>query len=200
MKQIELGMLNYEATRRAFPAAVSYAMPGGKRSKYPHSWRIDVLPFVEEVTIGEQYRLDEPWDSEANKNVLAKMPSVFRSPFDPDPHSVNTSYFVFDGPGAIFNGEERTQIKTITDGTSLTIALIEAKRAVPWTKPEDIPFAADKPLPKLEGWLMGRLMVGLADGSVLPISSKVEESLLKAYITKAGSETPGQLPRIKEDE
>ena len=37
IKELDLSLLNYESVHRAFPAAVSYAMRGGKRSKYPHS-------------------------------------------------------------------------------------------------------------------------------------------------------------------
>ena len=110
------------------------------------------------------------------------MPAIFRSPFD-DVSATNTSYFVLAGPGTVFDGETGTRMKQIADGTSRTILLVEAKRPVPWTKPEDIAYAADKPLPKLGGWVPGEFLVAIADGSVRPVAANVDEKLLRAWIT-----------------
>ena len=125
---------------------------------------------------------------------MAKMPSVFRSPHDPDPNSEYTSYFVFNGPGAIFDGENNTQVRTIEDGSSKTILLVEAKRGT-LDEAGGYSIFRYKPLPKIEGWVNGELLVGMADGSVLPISSHVDDGVLKAWITKASGENAKELPR-----
>ncbi len=142
---------------------------------------MDVLPYLEHNALYNQYQFDEPWDSATNKRVLAAIPDVFRSPHQSDP--LNTSYFVLAGPGTVFDGETGTRMKQIADGTSRTILLVEAKRPVPWTKPEDIAYAADKPLPKLGGWVPGEFLVAIADGSVRPVAANVDEKLLRAWIT-----------------
>ena len=70
------------------------------------------------------------------------------------------------GPGTVFEGPDGVKIKDITDGTSNTLMIVEAKRTIPWTKPEDLSFDPDKPVPELGGFVEGRFNAGLADGSV----------------------------------
>ena len=96
--------------------------------------------------------------------VLEQMPSVFRDPFD-DPKSTNAGYFGLVGPGTMFEGDKGIRIRDVTDGTSNTLMLVEAKRSIPWTKPEDIAFDPDKPLPELGGYIEGGFFTGMADGS-----------------------------------
>ncbi len=183
LKHIALGLHNYYSTKKQFPPAVLTG-PDGKTL---HSWRVAILPDIGQRALYEQYKFDEPWDSEHNKKLLAKMPAVFRHPKD-DPHSTNTSYFALTGPETIFAGKEGMTFRKIPDGTSLTLWVVEAKRAVPWSKPEDISYAADKPLPKFGGWLEGGFNASFADGSVSFLSSEVSEKTLRAFITKAGGE------------
>ncbi len=160
LKQLALAMHNYHDVHGHFPPAVVMGPDG----KTPHSWRVELLPLVEQKPLYDQYRFDEPWDSESNKKVLAQAPGVFRSPYD-DPKSTNSGYFAFDGPGSVFEGPDGIKISEILDGTSNTIMIIEAKRNIPWTKPEDIPFDATKPVPELGGFVKGRLNTAFADGS-----------------------------------
>ena len=49
------------------------------------------------------------------------------------------------------------KIRDITDGTSNTLMIVEAKRNIPWTKPEDLSFDPDKPVPELGGFVEGRI-------------------------------------------
>ena len=58
------------------------------KGKVPHSWRVAILPYIEQADLYRQYRFDEPWDSDANKMVLAKMPAIYPHPLD-DPKSTN---------------------------------------------------------------------------------------------------------------
>src|SRR4029434_7775701 len=56
-------------------------------------WRIELLPYLEGATLYEAYRFDEPWDSEANKKILAQMPAVFRHPMEAK-DSTHAAYYV----------------------------------------------------------------------------------------------------------
>jgi beta-lactamase regulating signal transducer with metallopeptidase domain len=183
LKQIALALHNFHDRNQRFPPAVVLGP-----NNVPRSWRIEILPYLNANDLYEQYHKEEPWDSEHNKSLLAKMPPVFRNPMD-DPHSTNTSYFVIAGPGTIFDGAEGTQILQIRDGTSNTLLAVEAKRDVPWTKPDDIPYAADKPLPKFGGWNRGGYFAALADGSVRFLSESLDQNVLRLLITKA-DDTP----------
>lgn len=195
MRQIALAMHNYVDTYKAFPAS-SVLGPDGKT---PHSWRVAILPFIEQQALYDQYKFDEPWDSEHNKKLIAIMPEIYRSPLDNGPAG-NTSYFVLTGEHTIFPSQPTKPGKgigfaKITDGTSNTILVVEAKRDIPWTKPEDIPFDKDQPLPKMGGLTRAATPTAFADGSVRLISNDVDENVLKALITHAGGEVV-QIPPI----
>jgi hypothetical protein len=140
-----------------------------------------VLPYIEQDQLYKQYKQDEPWDSDANKKVLAAMPAIFRSPSD-EPHGNNADYFVLTGKGTMFSGKEGIKLSDITGGTSNTIMIVEAKRDIPWTKPEDIDYDPAQPLPKLGGHFAGGFSTAFADGSVRFIGQGVEEKSLKALI------------------
>jgi hypothetical protein len=155
----------------------------GPDGKTPHSWRVELLPFVDQNALHGAYRMNEPWDSPANLKVLAQVPGVFRSPFD-DPKSIKSGYYALVGPGTIFGEPAGVKVSQITDGTSNTIMLVEAKRDVPWTKPEDIAFDAERPLPSLGGFLDGMFAVGMADGSVGILNVDLPKDKLKWLILR----------------
>jgi hypothetical protein len=160
LKSLSIAMHNYHDVHRHFPPAVVMGPDG----KTPHSWRIELLPFLDQKHLYDQYRLYELWDSPHNKLLLAQMPDVLRSPFS-DPKSTNSGYFALVGRGTIFEGKEGVKIRDVTDGTSNTLMFVEAKRDIPWTKPADIPFDPDKPAPQIGGFVKGHFTAACADGS-----------------------------------
>jgi hypothetical protein len=82
----------------------------------------------------------------------------------------------------------RSTIFAITDGPSNTIVLVEADDRVPWSKPQDLPYAADQPLPKLGGHYHGDFVVAMADGAVRVVTKKASEKSIRAAITPRGGE------------
>ncbi len=175
-------MHNYHSTYGHFPPAVVLGPDG----KTPHSWRIELLPYLEQNQLYQSYKMDEPWDSENNHKILAQMPNVFKA--DPNAATTASSYYVLTGKDTIFSGKEGTRIQDITDGTSNTIMIVEAKRDIPWTKPVDLEYDAKKPLPKFGGYFSEGFNAAMADGSVRFISNNIAEQTLRALITKAGGE------------
>jgi hypothetical protein len=136
-------MHNYHSTHGKLPPAVVY----GKDGKPLYSWRVLILPFLEEHELYDQFKLDEPWDSAHNKPLLARMPSVY-GPFNgerpAEPHA--TFYQVFVGEGTAF--EKRDSMRQEHDfpgRSSARFLIVEAGKAVPWMKPEDLPYATDQP-------------------------------------------------------
>jgi len=179
LKQLVLAMHNYHDKHKHFPPATVTGPDGGP----PHSWRIELLPDLDQKRLYDQYRMNEPWDSENNKKVLEQMPSVFKSPFD-NPNSTNSSYYVITGPGTIFEGKDGIPIQDITDGTSNTLIVVESKRNTPWTKPEDIPFDPERPLPAIGGFMNGLFAGALADGSARIYVTETVEDQLKWLIMR----------------
>ncbi len=180
LKQLGAAMHGYHDRYKRFPPAILYG-PDGKTQ---HSWRVALLPFLDEGVLFERYRFDEPWDSPHNIELLEEMPDCYRHPKRPF-DSTSSSYYVLAGPGTIFDDEDGTGMSEIKDGTSNTLLIVEADREVPWTKPEDIPFDPGKPLPKLGGFFEGGFHAVLADGAARFVPDVMDEQSLKWAVLKA---------------
>jgi hypothetical protein len=188
LKQIAIAMHNFHDTYEAFPPHAIY----GKDGKPLLSWRVQILPFIEQDNLYKQFHLDEPWDSEHNKKLLDKMPRVYAVPVDEKALKAHeTHYLGFFGKGAFFNGKKGIRITDITDGTSNTIMVVEADKSVPWTKPEDLPFEAGKPLPKVGAFWPNGFQVAICDGSVRMLRKDIKPETLRALITINGGEVIG---------
>src|SRR5262249_18752163 len=151
------------------------------------SWRVMLLPFLEQEALYKEFKLDESWDSEHNKKLLARMPKVFEAietgdSKDKDKHL--THYQGLVGKQAIFDGTEGITIREITDGMSHTIMFVEARKGVPWSKPEDIPFEGDKLVSKLGGVQPEGFNVALCDGRVVFLRNAIREQTLRGLITR----------------
>jgi hypothetical protein len=98
------------------------------------SWRVALLPFMEQTDLYNQFNLSEPWDSEHNKKLISKMPKVFAAPAPKAPEG-HTFYQMVVGPAAL-----RPMMSTgaMFDGAGNTFAVVESAQPVIWTKPDDI--------------------------------------------------------------
>jgi len=189
LKHIAYAFHQYHQKQKRFPPAVVTGPDG----KTPHSWRVALLPYLANQPrkhyqeLYEQYRLDEPWDGPNNRKLLDKMPAVYRA-LQSNADSTNACYFALTGPTTIFSGREGSGFIDIRDGTSNTLLIVEAKRDIPWTKPQDIPYDASKPLPKLGGFDPGGFHAAFADGSAHLLPKSCDKKVLRALFTKQGGE------------
>jgi hypothetical protein len=182
VKQIALAFHNYESAFGFFPQDVK-----DKDGKPLLSWRVQILPYLEEDDLWKQFKLDEPWDSDTNKKLIEKMPKIF-APVHTKAKAGHTFYQGFTGGGALFGGKDKLTLVGITDGTSNTALVVEAGEAVIWSKPADIVYDPKKPLPKLGGDLDGNFNLGFADGSVQWVKKGFDEKVMRAVITANGGE------------
>jgi prepilin-type processing-associated H-X9-DG protein len=179
LKQIALSFHNYTDTYKTFPPHAIF----GKDGKPLLSWRVLILPFVGEDELYKEFHLDEPWDSEHNKKLLAKMPKVYAHPGQKG--AGMTHYQGFYGKGAVFEGKNGLRFPAeFPDGTSNTIMIVEAANAVPWTKPADLPYVPDKPLPKLGGLSPGGFNAAFCDGSVHFLKTTIKPMTLHLLIQR----------------
>jgi hypothetical protein len=192
-KQVVLAMLIHEDARRRLPAQAICDADG----KPLLSWRVAVLPFLDEGELYEQFRLDEPWDSEHNRQLIERMPAVYGDPSAPAEQAAGlTTIQVLTGKGTPFAAPGKgLRLDEISDGTSKTVAVVEATaNAVPWTKPDDIEFDPERPLagignPRRTG---GLFITGFFDGHVETIMpEQLDPEVFKAFVTPAGGEPLG---------
>jgi hypothetical protein len=191
LKQIALAMHNYHDTYGGFPAPANYDDDG----KPLLSWRVHILPFIEQAPLYKKFKLDEPWDSKHNKELIKEMPLVYKVPGGLKVDDGKTCYLVPTGDSTAFPkgsaGSARgLTLASITDGTSNTIMAIEAApdKAVPWTKPEDWELDPDKPNQGLVGHRPNGFLAAWCDGSVRFIQKSVSDETLKAIFTRSGGE------------
>ncbi|HEY7310342.1 MAG TPA: sigma-70 family RNA polymerase sigma factor [Gemmataceae bacterium] len=277
LKQLALAMHNYNDTYGRLPLAATT----DKKGKALLSWRVALLPYLEEQELYKQFKLDEPWDSPHNKKLLSKMPAIYAPPGVKTRQLYSTFYQVFVstsssagagmvgmaggmsgmsggmagmsggpsgmsggmagmsggpsgggppggmaggtagkpggapgkgdgsmrppggmppgmgggsgaagapahdfGPTAAFTKGAATRIPaSFPDGTSNTILIIEAGNPVPWTKPEDLRYADDEPLPELGGLFSDVIHAAFADGAVHTLLRGYDEKHLRYAIT-----------------
>lgn len=221
LKQIALAFHSYNDMHRRLPPVAVFSKDG--RPLY--SWRVLLLPFVEQDNLFRQFKLDEPWDSPHNIALSRMLPPVYRHPLqDPNETSL-THYQLFNGPvggnltqqaafvspslplvpfrnvqtrAPVFESRTITSIpRSFRDGTSNTILVAEAAVGVPWTKPGDLDFDPNQPLPRLGGLLPTGFNVAMADGSALFIDpNRVSEQTLRhAIMASDGAPLGGDWPR-----
>lgn len=183
LKQVGLALHNFHDAYGSFPATAGLDADGEPML----SWRVAILPFIEQQQLYEQFKLDEPWDSEHNLALLPKMPPVYRHPGKMTQPG-HTVYQATVSDESLLRLKEPTKFAQITDGTSNTIMVIETTdaAAVPWTAPSDYQIDADAPSKNL--FQNGITNVLMGDGSVHVISEAVDLGILKALFTRAGGE------------
>ena len=186
LKQIGLAMHNYHDAFKGVPVADGPGVEGQKSGGL--SWRVYLLPFLEEVELFEQFKLDEPWDSDHNKTLIEQMPALFGD--DPDG---KTSIHVFVGEGTPL-GQKSLHFRDITDGTSNTLMVVEAgpDKAEVWTKPGGLPFDAEDPIAAL-GNIGESFLIAVFDGSLREIPSSIDAETLGRLIQHADGQ-PVELP------
>lgn len=183
LRQIALGLLNYESAYKKLPPRIGKSADG----KPLLSWRVKILPFLEEQSLYNEFHLDEPWDSEHNIKLLERMPAVYANPrvVTLPGHTV---YLLPYGEN-IGWPEDAFRMAEITDGTSYTIAVVESggEVAVPWTKPDDLDIDAYPD----GSWMPpgAGASVVMLDGSVRLLTPLIDPDTLRALFTKNGGES-----------
>src|SRR5262249_54097040 len=112
LRQIALAMHDHDLTHKTFPAP---AILDAKGNKPLLSWRVAILPFIEQKELYDEFKLDEPWDSPHNKELIGRMPNLYKDPGRRNIGEGKTCYQVARTKGAVFEGPRGITVKEITD-------------------------------------------------------------------------------------
>lgn len=217
LKQLGLAFHNYHDKYGCFPPA--YVADSNGRPM--HSWRVLILPYVDQTALYAKYKFDEPWDGPNNIRLLDSIPPVYKCPSHCAPprkvagrasrfgllacsnvgtvSSSNrprcTNYAAVLGKDCAFRGAQPVSIKDITDGTSNTLLIGEVTDAdILWTKPEDVDIAKHPRIGDRMGFSSDHKSGAnflRADGSVRFVSDVVPQATIDALYTRAGGEPIG---------
>jgi hypothetical protein len=187
LREIGIALNNYhDEHQQKFPAHAIYLAEG----KPLLSWRVELLPKLGQKELYAKFKRDEPWDSDNNKKLIAEMPAVYFNSRTGQPKEKGlTNVQIFVGEKAPWpKSKESFGLKQIKDGAANTLMLLQAAEPVVWTKPDDLEYDPQKPLPKLG---IGGQGVGvvLFDMSVRELPANWPEKNWRAIITPAGGES-----------
>jgi Protein of unknown function (DUF1559) len=172
-----LAMHNFAATNGGrFPAAAIR-----KAGKPILSWRVAILPFLEQFALYERFHQNEAWDSPHNSSLLKEMPRVYAPVVPTETTAYATHYQWVVGPGSLFDGDEGTRAD-INICVRPTLMIVEATEPVLWTKPEDLHYDGGKPFLRLGGPFVDGSYVAFTDGSVRFLSRERSPETLRSLI------------------
>ncbi len=180
LKQLMLAIHNHHDAYAMLPPRDKVRDKEGRSGL---SWRVHLLPFVEERKLYEQFHLDEPWDSPHNKQLIDKMPKAFQCG-QPGLAPGHTTFVAPVGEDTVFGGTKPIRFQNVIDGSSNTLAVVQVKPelAVPWTAPKDYAFDPQDPGKGL--WINSadRFLAAMLDGSVHQIRGDLDpETLLHLF-------------------
>lgn len=194
LRQIGLALQHYHTAHNKLPPAGKIDSEAAKAKAQATSnglsWRVHILPYLEQEELYRKFRLNEPWDSDHNRKLLDEMPVVYLTPGTASGRPMQTHYRVFVGdfrdPSSwtMFHATQPTTLQSVADGLSSTIMVAESDEAVPWTKPDEMPFTWTGPLPPV-GKTLSPWLALMGDGSVRRLPRDLPQDMLRRLIAAA---------------
>lgn len=191
LNQTWMGLSNYHSVYGCFPPAIVTDAQGQPM----HSWRVLILPYIEEEALYRAYDFNEPWNGPNNSQLFDQMPRLFNSPTEPE-STKYTNVVTIVGPQTAFPGTRSACLDDISDGAEDTILITEITDSkICWTEPRDLDFAKmsfaiNDPLrPSISCAPWRSPYVAFADQFWgYPVTSTVPPEVLRAMITIDGNE------------
>lgn len=192
LKSIGLAMHNYEFDHGRFPDAVIWDGQGSPLL----SWRVLLLPYLDQQELYDQFDLSQPWDSEHNKKLISRIPDVYQNEFIAKQTNKTNLLFPVSASlsteqSTMFPSGRGVKIEEIIDGTSQTIMVVMVKEelSVIWTKPEDWSYNPKDSLEVIQTGDGPGFYALMADGAVQYFSLEENaEQDIASRLTYAGGE------------
>ncbi len=136
LKQIGIALNYYHDVYGCYPPAVITDEDGFPR----YSWRVAILPFMEEVALSDSYDPNVSWDDPANAQVRMTVLPCYQCPSAERYLPNTTDYVMITGEGTVGGvPNEGTKLGDIADDSSNTILVVEiADSFIEWSEPSDL--------------------------------------------------------------
>jgi prepilin-type processing-associated H-X9-DG protein len=196
LMNIGLALHNYHDQFGSFPPACV----ADENGRPMHSWRVLILPFLDQTPLYNQYRFDEPWDGPNNKKLADTILAVYNCPSDdhggPGNASTMTNYVAIVGSDTAWPENGSAAYQDIRDGTSNTLLVVEvANSGIHWMEPRDLhvvqmaPTINSKAGQGISSRHAGGAQVLFADGHVQFIIDSLSVGDLRALLTAHTGDT-----------
>ncbi len=137
LKEISRALHNYHSAHGRLPPAFLADASG----KPMHSWRVLLLPYLDEQPLYDRYDLAEPWDGPNNRELADEILSVYRCP--ENDKAPTTNYLAVVGPGSVWaegpSSDDDPDEVDSSEGFTLMVVEV-ADSGVHWMEPRDLPL------------------------------------------------------------
>ena len=156
------------------------------------SWRVAILPYLEQQSLYQRYKFNEPWDGPNNRLLAGTVVPTYRCPSDPSPNPTETNYVMIVGKGTMGGTpNEFFNFSQVTDGSSNTILVVEVTgTGINWMEPRDLTLEEfsyrinDRSGKGIGSFHPGGAMVVLADGSTRFLSQSLDPETLRRLVLR----------------
>ena len=193
LRQIAIALHNYHDIYGCLPPAYI----ADKSGRPMHSWRVLILPFMEQKDLYKQYRFDEPWDGPNNRKLADQVISIYSCPSETHHPSTETSYVAVIGPRTAWPGEKQIGLADMADGTANVLLVVEVHDSgIHWMEPRDLHVTQMAPTinaPHGQGISSDHKTTtnaAYADGSVKSLSAKLPADVLRSWIIRDDGTLP----------
>lgn len=195
LRQISLALFNYHDREGCFPPAYV----ADELGRPMHSWRVLILPWLDQQPLYNEYRIDEPWDGPNNRKLADRIVSVYSCPKSGvskgSPDASDASYVAVVGPGTAWPGTSSTRLSDFKDGAVYTVLLVEvANSGIHWMEPRDLhvsqmsPTVNGKTGQGISGPHNGGAYVQIADGSIRWLPDSLPPDVIRALLSIDGGD------------
>ncbi len=186
LRRITQASLNFESANQEFPRTI-YSTPSASSPEGPGvpllSWRVAILPYIEQQNLYDQFNLDEPWDSPHNLSLLPLMPQIFAT------EGIENGKTVFQGAHGdntfFSNDNNARRFAELNEHNTAAILQVNSDQAIEWTKPGDFDFDPNNLQSVLGNATASGFHFSLIDGSVHFFNKTIGDDVLKKILSPA---------------
>ncbi|APZ91055.1 hypothetical protein Fuma_00639 [Fuerstiella marisgermanici] len=170
-----------------------------------HSWRVLLLPYLDQRQLYEQYDFSKPWDSPGNLQLAARRPRTYLLHGVDDDGGIATNYLAVVGEGTPWPAGRMMTHEMMEETAGRTIRVVEnVGSGILWTEPRDLDFSTmpmtlkDYPADGISSWLQPPA-VAMVDGSTVTLSMELtEDEVRNMLLIDSDQELPGGAQEIED--